>query len=326
MTGKLVDLLGGTGTFHQMLMLVTAYVVSIGIVQVSRYFKRFYVRRFANNVNRHMKQILYGTLVRKSRLELEAEGTGNVLTKAILDVDDCVEGMRKFTTEIFDTGVALLAYACMLLWYDWRLALLCMIFPPISYVIAEKMKVMVQKTGAAYKVQSGALSAATLDRATNAITYRVFGCEEDRKAAYEENLSAYESAAVRANIWNTAMPPIYRMISMTSILFILYFGGRNVLHEVGHRGPLLYLPHFCPATRSLPPNHRAQQSFLMRYIKRRFPGNESNLCCKIRKPNRSFRPQHLQSLTSITCILPIQTEKRSSMTCRFRRLLARSSV
>ena len=231
MTGKLVDLLGGTGTFHQMLMLVTAYVVSIGIVQVSRYFKRFYVRRFANNVNRHMKQILYGTLVRKSRLELEAEGTGNVLTKAILDVDDCVEGMRKFTTEIFDTGVALLAYACMLLWYDWRLALLCMIFPPISYVIAEKMKVMVQKTGAAYKVQSGALSAATLDRATNAITYRVFGCEEDRKAAYEENLSAYESAAVRANIWNTAMPPIYRMISMTSILFILYFGGRNVLQE-----------------------------------------------------------------------------------------------
>ena len=204
MTGKLVDLLGGTGTFHQMLMLVTAYVVSIGIVQVSRYFKRFYVRRFANNVNRHMKQILYGTLVRKSRLELEAEGTGNILTKAILDVDDCVEGMRKFTTEIFDTGVALLAYACMLLWYDWRLALLCMIFPPISYVIAEKMKVMVQKTGAAYKVQSGALSAATLDRATNAITYRVFGCEEDRKAAYEENLSAYESAAVRANIWNTA--------------------------------------------------------------------------------------------------------------------------
>ena len=101
--------------------------------------------------------------------------------------------MRKFTTEIFDTGVALLAYACMLLWYDWKLALLCMIFPPVSYVIAEKMKVIVQKTGAAYKVQSGALSAATLDRAANAITYRVFGCEEDRKAAYEKNLSAYEN-------------------------------------------------------------------------------------------------------------------------------------
>ena len=43
----------------------------------------------------------------------------------------------------------------------------------------------------------------------------------------------------------------------------------------------------------------------MRYIKRRFPGNESNLCCRIPKQNRSFQPQRLQSLTSITCILPI---------------------
>lgn len=64
------------------------------------------------------------------------------MTKAILDVDDCVEGMRKFTTEIFDTGVALAAYAGMLLWYDFRLALLCMIFPPVSYMTAEKMKKM----------------------------------------------------------------------------------------------------------------------------------------------------------------------------------------
>ena len=77
------------------------------------------------------------------------------MTKAILDVDDCVEGMRKFTTEIFDTGVALAAYAGMLFWYDWRLALLCMIFPPISYIIAEKMKKMIQQTGAFYKKQSG---------------------------------------------------------------------------------------------------------------------------------------------------------------------------
>ena len=174
-----------------MLILVAAYVVSIGIVQVSRYIKRFYVRRFANNVNRRMKKILYGTLVLKSRTELESEGTGDIMTKAILDVDDCAEGMRKFTTEVFDTGVAMAAYAGMLLVYDVRLAIIAMIFPPISYVLAEKMKVIVQRTGAEYKRQSGILSNATLDRASNAITYRVYGREEDRRIAYEDNLSAY---------------------------------------------------------------------------------------------------------------------------------------
>lgn len=229
MTGYLVDILGGIKGFSDMLVLVICYVAVIAVVQVSRYIKRFYVRRFANNVNRRMKRILYGSLIHKSRTELEEEGTGNVLTKAILDVDDCVEGMRKFTTEIFDTGVALAAYTGMLLWYDWRLALLCMLFPPVSYALAEKMKGQVQRSGAAYKEQSGILSAATLDRAGNAITYRVFGCEEERKDAYEQNLNDYEKSAVRANIWNSVMPPVYRIISMAGVFFILYFGGRNVL-------------------------------------------------------------------------------------------------
>ena len=143
------------------------------------------------------------------------------MTKAILDVDDCVEGMRKFTTEVFDTGVALIAYAGMLLFYDWRLALLCMLFPPISYIVAEKMKGIVQRTGAIYKEKSGALSAATLDRALNAITYRVYGCEEERKAAYEKELSSYEKAAVKANIWSSTLPPVYRVISMAGVLLSL---------------------------------------------------------------------------------------------------------
>lgn len=229
MTGCLVDILGGNAVFNDMLILVTAYIVSIAVVQISRYIKRFYVRRFANNVNKRMKEILYNTLVHKSRIELEQEGAGNVMTKAILDVDDCVEGMRKFTTEVFDTGVALVAYAAMLLVYDWRLALLSMIFMPVSYILAEKMKGNVQKTGARYKEQSGILSAATLDRASNAITYRVYGRENDRKDAYEKNLTDYEKSAVRANMWVTIFQPLYRIIAMIGTIFILYFGSRNVL-------------------------------------------------------------------------------------------------
>ena len=229
MTGCLIRILQGSGTFSDMLRLILWYVAVIAIVQGARYIKRFYVRRFANNVSRKMKGILYGNLVQKSRTELEEEGAGNLMTKAILDVDDCAEGMRKFTTEIFDTGVALLAYACMLLYYDWRLGLLCMLFPPISYVVAEKMKVLIQRTGAAFKAQSGVLSAATLDRGTNAITYRVFGCEKQRQEAYEQNLTDYEKSAVRANIWNTMLPPVYKVISMAGVLFILFFGSKNVL-------------------------------------------------------------------------------------------------
>lgn len=229
MAGCLMQILTGTERFPAMLRLAPAYVIVIGTVQLARYIKRFYVRRFANNVNRRMKRILYRTLIHKSRVELEKEGAGNVITKAIFDVDDCVEGMRKFTTEIFDTGVALFGYVCMLLYYDWRLALCSMIFPLFSYIIAEKMKRIVQTTGAAYKKQTGKLNAVTLDRITNAITYRVFGCEKERGENYEVHLKEYEQAAVKANIWNAALPPVYKVIAMAGTVMILYFGSENIL-------------------------------------------------------------------------------------------------
>ena len=225
----LADILGGSATAAAMAMLVLTYVLITLVVQAARFIKRFYVRRFANNINRRMKGILYANLVRQSRAALEKEGAGELMTKAISDVDDCVEGMRKFTTEIFDTGVALVGYIVMLLVYDWRLALLSLLFTPVSYICAAWMKKPVQREGAAYKKAAGALSAATLDRAQNAATYRIYGCETAREARYEDVLTTYEKTSVRSNVWQSALPPLYLTVSEAGVLFILWFGAKNVL-------------------------------------------------------------------------------------------------
>ena len=225
----LADILGGNETAAAMMALAAGYILVTLLVQAARFIKRFYVRRFANNINRRMKGVLYANLVRQSRGALEKQGAGELMTKAISDVDDCAEGIRKFTTEVFDTGVALAGYIVMLFAYDRHLALLCMIFPPISYICAEKMKKPVQRAGAAYKKAAAELSAATLDRAKNAVTYRVYGCEDAQEARYEAALDGYEQAAVRANVWQAALPPLYLAASNLSVLFILWFGAKTGL-------------------------------------------------------------------------------------------------
>lgn len=225
----LADILGGNKKAGTMAMLVLAYIVVTLAVQAARFVKRFYIRRFANNINRKMKGILYANLVRKSRASLEKEGAGELMTKAISDVDDCVEGMRKFTTEVFDTGIAMVGYAVMLFVYDRRLALLSLMFTPISYFCAAKMKKPVQRAGSAYKKAAGALSAATLDRAENAVTYRTYGCENARVERYEGALKNYEKTAVRNSVWQSALPPLYLAASEAGVLFIIWFGAKNVL-------------------------------------------------------------------------------------------------
>ncbi len=54
----LADTLSGSETAAQMALLVLAYILVTLMVQASRFIKRFYVRRFANNINRRMKGIV----------------------------------------------------------------------------------------------------------------------------------------------------------------------------------------------------------------------------------------------------------------------------
>lgn len=51
-----MDILGGRAVSSDMAILAGTYVLAIAIVQIARYLKRFYVRRFANNISRQMKR------------------------------------------------------------------------------------------------------------------------------------------------------------------------------------------------------------------------------------------------------------------------------
>ncbi|MGN0054850.1 MAG: ABC transporter ATP-binding protein [Atopobiaceae bacterium] len=226
---RLADIMAGSAAASAMVPLACAYVAAIGVVQLMRYWKRLYVRKFANNVNRGMKQTLYQNLLGADQAQLEREGVGSLMTKALSDVDDCVEGVRKFTTEIFDTGVVMVAYIATMLAYDWRLTLLTLIFPPVSYVLASALREPVTRATALAKRSMSAMASSALDRVEGAATYRALGLEGVRDDLFERDLADYERKETRANVLSTALMPLYQAISMLGAGFGIVLGARNVL-------------------------------------------------------------------------------------------------
>lgn len=225
----LYDIINGQKGMADMIKIGMLYVLVIFCVQASRGFKRYYVRIFANNISRSMRHTLYNSLVHMNEKELDQGKLGSLMTKAVADVDACAEGMRKFTTEIFDTGVVMLVYFVMLAVLDWKLTLLAVMFTPAAYIIANRLKRQISAANFEYKESAASLNQMTMDRVENAITYRQFGREDNRNEAYEEKLSDYEKKSVRANIFEGSLTPIYDAISMIGVIIILYVGAKNVI-------------------------------------------------------------------------------------------------
>jgi ATP-binding cassette subfamily B multidrug efflux pump len=224
-----VRFLKGSGTAQRVVRTAVFYLLTILLVQSMRLLKRLYVRKFANNIRLAMRRTIYRSIVKMDRTTSSLGKLGEVMTKVITDVDACAEGMRKFLTELFDTGIAMVVYLLMLFHYDIRLTLLVMLFPPLAYVIAERIKGVVTQATAASRESAEQLSGATYDRVRNAVTYRIYGCEKDVDQRYEEKLTQYERAAIRANVWENTMQPVYYILAMIGCVFIIYLGGKNVL-------------------------------------------------------------------------------------------------
>ena len=229
LAGCLVDISKNLKTANSMIQLSVIYVCVILLVQFARFLKRYFVRKFGNDINRNLKMDVYKHFVYDTSND---ENAGSIMTKAISDADACSEGIRKFTTEIFDTGIALISYIMMLVLYDAKLTCFVIIFQVISYLIANKLGPVVAKNASNAKKSAERLNASTLDRLHLAITYRIYGEESNMHEVYEKDLQDYEDKTVRSNILETSLKPLYEIISMTGIVFIIYFGSKRVMNNL----------------------------------------------------------------------------------------------
>lgn len=227
--GKLIDSILRGDSLSAVIRLAATFVALILGIQVMRYFKRFYIRRFANSTSATMRLMIYNNIMNKSTAELNNENTGNLMTRVISDVDLCVEGMRKFTTEIFDTGVLMASYLISLLFYGVKITLVSIIFIPVAMIIAEKLKSVIYSFSQAYRKKSSEVAEITYDAIENATLYRVNGMEKKNRLRYDSTLEDYQDKSIKANILENSMQPVYNVIAMFGVITVIYLGGSKVI-------------------------------------------------------------------------------------------------
>jgi ATP-binding cassette subfamily B multidrug efflux pump len=227
--GKLLDALLRGGSLTALLHLAVFFVLMIAAIQFMRYLKRFYTRRFANQTSATMRLMIYNSIINRGYAELIHENIGDLMTRVLGDVDLCVEGMRKFTTEIFDTGVLMASYLAAMLYYDIKITLLGVLFIPVAMIIAEKLKTIIYRYSIAYRAKRSAITTMTYEYIENVMLYRINGLERQSLEKYHQELNDLQNKAIKANIFENSMQPVYNVVAMLGVIMVIYLGGNKVI-------------------------------------------------------------------------------------------------
>lgn len=229
--GKTIDSIK-SGDFLVVRTMVLWFLCLVLFVQLNRFCKRYLVRVFGNKMSLRMKEVSFKHLLKKDMTYFASHEIGDIMNRNSSDIYDSTEGIRKMTTEVFDTIVLLVGYFVSMFFLDYKITLYCLIFIFLSIISAQFMKRMVYKTNRSYKEYLSIHKEKTISMLSNELYYRGFGVGQRYRKDYEDSLDQLRRKNKRALLFQSSLEPIYSILAWIGCFFVVYFGGKNVMAEV----------------------------------------------------------------------------------------------
>lgn len=226
---------------NSILPLLLIYLIGIFLIQFFRMAKRYLVRRFANEVTCMMRKNLFNNLLHESYEEIAHEDMGTLLNRLQSDCNESVEGMRKLTTEIFDTVFLFLFYIAYIFFYDVKMSLFALIPVAVSILVSFLMRKVIFKYSSLSKKSNAMLSKMTYEMMDHAWMYRLYSLDEKNENKYDDSLKDYERKMVKSEVLTDITLPICNVISLIGLISILYLGIGYVSSSASFSYSLPYL-------------------------------------------------------------------------------------
>ena len=228
-----------------LLLLVLGFVFVTIFFQYGRYIKRWYLRVMTNRIASDMRAGLLSRVLQYPMADIERESVGDLMSRTVGDVDQITNTLQQTINEGWDTGLLMISYFAVLMYYDWRITLLASIPIPIAIVVAELVRHPVYR----YSLNSrkaASVVASHVQRTLGGLNIlRLFGREDveaDRLKDYSRNQMKWD---IRTGLLQNAMMPIYAALASLGMILVIIMGGSRVVADTWTVGTFVaYLSMF----------------------------------------------------------------------------------
>lgn len=230
--GELINAYKAQKDAKYIILFALSFLAFIVFIQVNRYLKRYFVRDFSNRMVLQMRTVSFQNLIKDDISEFSKTSKGDIMSKTLLDIKDCAEGVRKMLTEVYDSVILMLGYLISMMIMDYKVTLIISIFLITSIIVANLMKQAIFKTTSEYKKTFSKAKDVTLNSLKNEVYYRGFGVSNFYYQKYQDTQDNLEKKSIKSMIFKSSLEPTYQAIAFIVMLFVIYMCGKKVIDDV----------------------------------------------------------------------------------------------
>jgi ATP-binding cassette subfamily B multidrug efflux pump len=164
---------------------------------------------------------------------------GRLMTRVTTDVDVLNELFTSGAVSVFGDLFTLLGIMAVLVWMDWRLALVVFSVLPLVALIAQWFRRNVRESYRVVRTWIARINAFLQERITGMATVQLFRREPRDFAAFDAIDRAHRDANVQSIFYYAVFLPAIELVSALAASLILWYGGGRVVSDALTLGSLV---------------------------------------------------------------------------------------
>ena len=218
-----------SGDFEGLNLIALVYVLALVVQFVISYFQIYIMNMAGQRVMADMRREIFSHLQRLHPSFFDKNPVGRLVTRVTTDVDALNELFTSGVVTIFGDVFMLVGIMWVLIYLDWRLALVTFAVLPALFAVTMIFKRRVRVVYRKVRTRVAMLNAFIQEHVVGMTVVQLFRQEDRKFEEYSELNRQHTEANIESILHYSIFYPLVELLSAVAIALIVWYGGGQIL-------------------------------------------------------------------------------------------------
>lgn len=244
LVGNAIDTFGANGDYDVIIATAIKYAVVLALSFVCNVAQTWILQKTGQNIILQMRKDLYRHIQSLGSRYFDITPVGKLVTRVTNDVEALNEMYSGILVQLFRNIVKIVGLAGVMLVLDVRLAAISFVLMPLVIGLTVLCQKIARNIYRLYRTRLTDINTFLSEHLSGMKIIQIFGRQERKFEEFHDKNTKLYKAFYREMLMYAVFRPLIYILSILSLMIVLWFGSRNVFDEIISVGTLYIFSNY----------------------------------------------------------------------------------
>lgn len=244
LVGDAIDTFGANGDYDVIIATAIKYAVVLALSFAFNVAQTWILQKTGQNIILQMRKDLYRHIQSLGSRYFDITPVGKLVTRVTNDVEALNEMYSGILVQLFRNIVKIVGLAGVMLVLDVRLAVISFVLMPLVIGLTVLCQKIARNIYRLYRTRLTDINTFLSEHLSGMKIIQIFGRQERKFEEFHDKNTKLYKAFYREMLMYAVFRPLIYILSILSLMIVLWFGSRNVFDEIISVGTLYIFSNY----------------------------------------------------------------------------------